>query len=144
VNEHKQQSELQGRLLETMEKTNRRKHQRSPVRAGAIAALSDTKLGSIADISSGGLAFRYIGFDHEDDDFCITESPQVSIVNNGGFAMHNVSCKIIAVDIFPPNNPFSSVRSMQCRLQFIRLTQQQKAQLEYFIAQFKERTSSRQ
>jgi hypothetical protein len=127
-----------------MGQTNRRKHHRSPVRAGAIAALNDTKLGSIADISRGGLAFRYIGFDDEDEDFFITESPQVSIVNNAGFAMHNIPCKIVEVDTSPPEYPFSSLRRMQCRLQFIRLTPQQKSQLEYFIAHFKEQTNSQQ
>lgn len=120
--------------------TNRRKHHRSPVKAGAIAALNDTKLGSIADISSGGLAFRYIGFAHEDDDFSISESTQVSIVNNTGFAMHNIPCKIVEIDNSPPEYPFSSLRRMQCRLQFTRLPQQQKAQLENFIAQFTELT----
>ncbi len=119
-----------------MKKANRRKHQRAPVKAGAIAALNDSKIGSIADISRGGLAFRYIGFDHEDEDFFISESPRVSIVNNAGFAMHHIPCKIVEVDTSPPEYPFSSLRRMQCRLQFIRLTSQQKAQLEYFIAHF--------
>ena len=121
-----------------MEHTNRRKHHRSPVKTGAIAALNDTKLGSIADISPGGLTFRYIGFAHEDDDFSVSEAPQVSIVNNAGFAMHNIPCKIVEIDTSPPEYPFSSLRRMQCRLQFTRLTQQQKAQLENFIAQFME------
>jgi hypothetical protein len=111
------------------------------VKAGAIAALNDTKLGSIADISSGGLAFRYIGFAHEDDDFSISESTQFSIVNNTGFAMHNIPCKIVEIDTSPPEYPFRSLRRMQCRLQFTYLTPQQKAQLEYFIAQFMERTN---
>jgi len=123
-----------------MEKTNRRKHHRSPVKAGAIAALNDTKLGSIADISSGGLAFRYIGFAHEDNDFSVSESPLVSIVNNDGSAMHNIPCKIVEVDTSPPDYPFCSLRRMQCRLQFTRLPPQQKSQLENFVAQFMERT----
>lgn len=50
--------------------------------------------------------------------------------------MHDIPCKIVDADTFPPENPFSSLRRMLYRLQFIHLTPQQKSQLEYLIAHF--------
>jgi hypothetical protein len=116
------------------QKINRRRHQRSQVGPGAIAALNDTKIGTVENISRGGLAFRYIGFENEEEDFLVKESPRVSIVNLVGLSLHNLPCKIVAVVTSPPEYPFSSIRNIMCHLQFVRLTPEQKSQLDYFIA----------
>ena len=118
---------------------NRRNYHRFQVRAGAIAALNDTKLGTITDISRAGLAFRYIDFGYvEEED--LKELQDVSIVNDAGFALHNVPCKVIKDDYSLPEYPFSSLRLNKCRLQFVRLTAEQQAQLDYFIANFSKRS----
>ena len=118
---------------------NRRNYHRFQVRAGAIAALNDTKLGTITDISRAGLAFRYIDFGYEEEED-LKELQEVSIVNDAGFALHNVPCKIIKDDFTLPEYPFSSLRMNNCRLQFVQLTVEQQSQLDYFIANFAKRS----
>jgi hypothetical protein len=121
--------------LDMKQETECRNYHRFRVRAGAIAALNDSKLGSITDISRDGLAFRYIDFGSEDKEECL-ESPTVSIVNDAGFALHDVPCKIITDDNSQPEYSFSTLRMNKCRLQFVNLTPEQQAQLDYFIANF--------
>jgi hypothetical protein len=118
------------------QKINRRKHHRSQVGTGAIAALYDTKIGTIENISRGGLAFRYIGFENEEDVFLVKQSPLVSIVNQAGLSLHNLPCKVVAVVTSPPEYPFSAIRKLICHLQFLHLTPEQKSQLDNFIAYF--------
>jgi hypothetical protein len=125
--------------LDMEQQANRRKYRRYQVRAGAIAALNDTKLGTITDISRAGLAFRYIDFGYEEQED-IKDLREVSIVNDAGFALHNVPCKVIKDDYSLPEYPFSSLRMNKCRLQFIQLTAEQQAQLDYFIATFAKRS----
>ena len=122
-----------------MEEVNRRNYHRFQVRAGAIAALNDTKLGTITDISMAGLAFRYIDFGYEEEED-LKDLQEVSIVNDAGFALHNVPCKVIQDDYSLPEYPFSSLRMNKCRLQFVQLTAEQEAQLEYFIVNFAKRS----
>ena len=121
--------------LDMEQEAEQRNYHRYRVRPGAIAALNDSKLGSITDISRVGLAFRYIDFGCEDEDDCL-EAPEVSIVNDAGFALHNVPCRIIMDDFSQPEYSFSTLRMNTCRLQFVNLTPEQQTQLEYFIANF--------
>jgi len=125
-------------MLDTEQETEGRNCQRFRVRAGAIAALNDSKLGSITDISRDGLAFRYIDFGYEDKEECL-QSPTVSIVNDAGFALHDVPCRIITDDCSQPEYSFSTIRMNKCRLQFVDLTPEQQVQLDYFIANFSKR-----
>ena len=111
-------------------------HRREQVKTGAIAALDDTKIGMIENISRGGLAFRYIGFENEEQEFLTKESPQVSIVSHQGLSLHNLPCEVVAVETFPPEYPFSSIRKIKCHLQFSHLTPEQKSQLDSFIGHF--------
>jgi len=124
--------------LDMEQGTECRSYHRFRVRAGAIAALNDSKLGSITDISRDGLAFRYIDFGYEDQEKCL-ESQTVSIVNDAGFALHDVPCRIITDDYSQPEYSFSTLRMNKCRLQFVDLTPEQQAQLDYFIANFARR-----
>ena len=121
------------------QEVNRRNYHRFQVRAGAIAALNDSKLGTITDISRAGLAFRYIDFGYEEEED-LKELQEVSIVNDAGFALHNVPCKVIKDDYSLPEYPFSSLRMNKCRLQFVRLTAEQEAQLDYFISNLSKRS----
>jgi len=125
--------------LDMEQEINRRNCHRFQVRAGAIAALNDSKLGTITDISRTGLAFRYIDFGYEEEED-IKNLREVSIVNDAGFALHNVPCKVIKDDYSLPEYPFSSLRMNKCRLQFVQLTPEQQAQLDYFIATFAKRS----
>jgi hypothetical protein len=124
--------------LNMKQEVERRSYHRFRVRAGAIAALNDSKLGTITDISRDGLAFRYIDFGYEDEVESLV-APEVSIVNDAGFALHNVPCRIIRDDYSQPEYPFSTLRMNKCRLQFVEMTPEQRAQLDYFIANFAKR-----
>ena len=118
-----------GKRLDMEQEVNRRNYHRFQVRAGAIAALSNSKLGTITDISRAGLAFRYIDFGYEEEED-LSELQEVSIVNDAGFALHNVPCKVINDDYSFPEYPFSTLRMNKCRLQFVRLTAEQQSQLD--------------
>ncbi len=62
--------------------TERRKHPRFKLENVAVATLGKSKVGIITEISKGGLAFRYIGFDQEDEEV-FKGSQKVSIVHEG-------------------------------------------------------------
>lgn len=120
---------------DTQQEPEQRNYHRYRVRAGAIAALNDSKLGSITDISRGGLSFRYIDFGYEEAEES-WEATEVSIVNDAGFALHNVPCRIIMDNRSQSEYHFSTLRMNTCRLQFVEMTPEQQAQLDYFIANF--------
>jgi len=113
-------------------KADQRAHRRFKVRTGAGAALDESKIGAITNISRGGLSLSYIDLggeeikDHQDP-------PQLSIVHEEGFSLENVPCKILEEDTSASQNLYSSVNISQCRIQFGRLTPGQKELLENFL-----------
>ena len=117
-----------------MHQVDQRKHPRFLVSYGAFAALTDSKLGKISDISRGGLAFNYIDYEDEDD-VAASESPEVSIVHDPGFFLLDVPCKVIKDDYYPPDH-HGLYKMNKCRIQFYRLTLDQEEQLDYFIENF--------
>jgi hypothetical protein len=116
-------------------KADQREHNRFKVRTGAGAALNESKIGAIANISRGGLALTYIDLGDEDKKGR-QGPPQISIVHEDGFSLENVPCKILGEDGSPSQNLYSSVNINQCRIQFGQLTPEQKAQLENFLNYF--------
>ena len=112
-----------------------RRHPRFLVPSGAIAALPDSRLGRINDISKGGLAFRYIA-DEEENDIAACESSEVSIIHDPGFSLLDVPCKIIGNDCYLPSYPHGFLKLNTCRIQFYPLTPDQEAKLDYFITSF--------
>ncbi len=118
-----------------MKQVDQRKHPRLLVAYGAVAALTESKLGKISDISRGGLAFSYIDF--EDEDYVAAcGSPEVSIIHDPGFSLLDVPCKVINDDCSPPEHQHGFLKMNKCRLQFYQLTPDQEAQIEYFIENF--------
>lgn len=115
--------------------TDQRKHCRFKVRTGVGAALNESKMGAIANISRGGLALSYIDLGSEDNKGP-QGPPQISIVHEDGFSLENVPCRILGEDSFTPPNLYSSININQCRIQFGQLTPEQKAKLENFLNYF--------
>ena len=114
----------------------RRKHQRFQVENVAVATLGKSKVGIITDISKGGLAFRYIGFDQEDEGV-FKGSQKVSIVHEGtGFSLLDVPCVMIRNYSTLHEYYQSSLNMNRCCLQFDRLTPAQKSLLDNFILHF--------
>ena len=123
-------------------KIDQRAHRRFQVRIGAGAALNESKMGAITNISRGGLAFSYIdiGGEHEKDR---QVRPELSIVHEEGFALENIPCTILGEGSSPSQNLFGSSNINQCHIQFGQLTPEQKSQLENFLDNFTDNPSTR-
>jgi len=120
-----------------MEKpTERRKHPRFQVETVSVATLCKSIVGIITDISKGGIAFRYIGFDQEGEEV-FKGSQKVSIVHEGtGFSLLDVPCTMIRNYSTRHEYYLGSLSMNRCCLQFGRLTPAQKSQLDNFILHF--------
>jgi len=116
-------------------KADQRVHRRFKVRTGAGAALNESKIGAIANISRGGLSLSYIDLGDENKKD-VQAAPQLSIVHEEGFSLENVPCKILEENNSTTQNLYSSVNINQCRIQFGQLTPEQNAQLENFLNHF--------
>jgi hypothetical protein len=116
-------------------KADQREHHRFKVQTGAGAALNESKMGAIANISRGGLALNYIDLGGEDKKGR-PDLPRISIVHEDGFSLENVPCKILDEDNSTSPYRYSSVNINHCRIQFGQLTPEQKAQLENFLNYF--------
>lgn len=118
-----------------MQQTNvfveRRKHTRFQLKPGAYAVLSPNliKLGQIIDISLGGLAFRYIRYGTSEIDH-----PDNGVLLYGKNMYVDRIPFVIVADV-KLSNPgiFSSVLMNKYSIQFKRLNNEQKNQLESFI-----------
>jgi len=91
-------------------------------------------VGIITEISQEGLVFRYIHEDSKDKKFA-NELLKVSIHKNG-FSLLNVPCRIIKDNDVLPEYYLSSAKMQKCYIQFEKLTEDQKSQLDYFISHF--------
>ena len=93
------------------------------------------------DISRAGLAFRYIDFNQGDGES--NNSTEVNIVHDSeGFSLLDVPCTIIREQYQLPGFYISSLKMNKCCLRFGPLTPNQESQLEYFIANFTDRSTS--
>jgi hypothetical protein len=109
----------------------RRKHRRFKVHNGAFAALSYrfTTLGRIADISRGGLSFRYVASKDQSNG-----SRELKIfLTDGSFCFDKVPSTRIWDLAIPNEFSFGSITIRQCGVQFQDMTGNQKSDLEYFI-----------
>lgn len=110
----------------------RRRHPRYTVQKGAVA-FSDTsinRLGHVEDIGVGGVSFRYMYFDDE------SESTHTL---NLYFPKYNFYLKRLAVRLISDieeYNPsqFKTVIMKRCGMEFLRLTPEQKKEIERFIS----------
>jgi len=87
------------------------------------------KLGRINNISMGGLVFRYIESQAQSSESSVLEI----LFADCGFYMGNVSFKTISDIELSEDVPIDSVKMKQLRVQFKKITPNQKIQLDYFI-----------
>ena len=113
--------------------TERRKFTRFLVQDTAFAVLRPqfTKLGKIKDISEGGLAFDYIAYEGQRQ-----HSSGIDIFLSGDhFYLGKIPCKI-RYDIKIAERQQTSIDRIErrrCGLQFGKLTEEQAAQLKFFL-----------
>lgn len=115
---------------------DRRKHKRFQVQDVSFAALRPNyhKIGQIIDMSTDGLAFRYLAD---------VESPETSFaldifLASRAFHLSGLPFKII-YDVETNELRLSSIKTRRSGLQFGELTFEQKSQLEYFIRNYSAR-----
>jgi hypothetical protein len=113
--------------------TERRKFMRFLAQGTAFAVLRPhfTKLGKIKDISEGGLAFEYIAYERQKEN-----SSGIDIfLSDNGFYLGRIPCKI-RYDIKIAERYQTStdrIERRRCGLQFGELTEEQAAQLKFFL-----------
>ena len=110
----------------------KRKDNRFKARENIYVALvnDSTKVGQIMNISSGGLAFSYIG-----ESVPIVDWYKMDIfLGRNRFYLKEIPFKIVSDFSIENKNPFSTVLMRQCSGQFGQLTQEQKSQLDDLIA----------
>ena len=87
------------------------------------------KLGRIDNISMGGLVFRYIESQAQSNESSVLDI----LFADCGYYLRNVSFKIISDIELPEDVPIDSVKMKLLRVQFKKITPDQKIQLDYFI-----------
>ena len=114
----------------------RRKYRRFQVEDVAVAILGKSKIGIITDISQGGLAFRYIGFEQEEEDHCTGSLELRTFSDVADFSLFDVPYAITRKHNTPSEYYLSTLRMKKCCIQFGHLNPEQISQLEYFIDLF--------
>ena len=106
---------------------------------GALAAMSPEsgRVGQIRNISLKGLAFRYIADDSPAANLNRTVNLQIMFAGKGVW-LDSVPAKWIADVDIPPDASFSGIPLRQSSLQFISLTDAQRALLKEYISRFTE------
>ncbi len=99
--------------------------------AFAVLRPDFTKIGKIKGISRDGLAFEYIAYEGQQKD---ASEMDIFLSEEGGLHLFQIPCKIIhdfKVDDFPTSTQGAEIR--RCGVQFGELTQEQAAQLDFFL-----------
>ncbi len=121
-------------MLNSNKIIERRSQERYQVQQGIYALLKNgsSKLGQIINISTGGLAFKYINHEKQ-----IGEPVEVDIfISGNGYFLKGLPCKKIS-DIHIDNFvPFSTFEMRQLGVQFGAMHNGQADQLEAFIDKY--------
>jgi hypothetical protein len=118
---------------------DQRKYQRHPVGGSVYAVWKSPsfRIGSVVDISKGGVAFHYVSV--SDDDRAVPEgSVRLDVFENRSLTyISGVQCNII-YDIQVPEKtwPSSVFQVRRCGAGFRELTSEHHSQLSYFIKSF--------
>lgn len=109
---------------------DRRKHERFTANDGAFASLSpnSSKLGQIINISRGGLAFRYI-YSQQDDEAVETHV----FLSSRGYYVGKIPATTVEDCDIRNSISFSAMRLRKCRIKFGELTLNQMVNLDHYI-----------
>lgn len=118
-------------MTEDEKNEERRKNRRFKVEEGAFAALSPDSsiMGQLDNISKGGLSFKYIVHEDQSDEI---EATHVFVGING-FYLEKMPYKVVEDVQVENTSSLSSINMRRRRLQFVDLTSNQAAQLDYFL-----------
>ncbi len=108
-----------------------RQHKRFQAKNGAFALpkASVNTLGQIVDISQGGLAFKYMAWGEQSNEFS-----EIDILfAERFFYLQNVPCKIVSDSEIPLRNPFSSIKMRRLSVEFMAMSPKQRSELRHFI-----------
>ncbi len=107
-----------------------RKHKRLQVPKGVFVGIGPhfTKVGRLTDLSTDGLAFRYVGNSKPS-----SGSHADIFTLEGDRFFTNLQIKIVSDIEVSENGPPTSIIIRRCSVKFGELTQSQTGQLEYFI-----------
>ena len=111
----------------------RRKRKRFQVPKGVFVGVGPhfTKVGQLIDLSTDGLAFRYVGNSKPSSgsyaDICMLE---------GDLFLAELPIKIVSDVEIVEKAPWGSVTARRCCVKFRKLTLRQKAELERFIEDY--------
>jgi hypothetical protein len=113
--------------------TERRKHPRFRARKGSFAALGSVKaLGQINDISNDGLAFTHLA-----EEELLEEPLELEIFSpTDNFYLRKVPCKFISNIRIEAGFSLTPVTTQRCCLQFKKLSEEQKLQLDFFLRNY--------
>lgn len=117
----------------------RREHRRFRIRDKAYALIDGPafhpKVVEIADLSIGGIAFRYLNYETMPYGNILSYKPvELDILLDGAnYSLGEVAIKTISDTIISKANRFSFVTIRECRVKFQELTGRQKSQLANFI-----------
>ena len=112
--------------------TERRKAVRFLPRTEAYVALRPdfTKLGRLINISRGGLSFRYIAYQRQEQ----APTHLDLFTSNDGFHLSRLSCKVIYdIRLSEKQRSSASLERRRCGLEFGEATQVQATQLELYL-----------
>ncbi|UCG63842.1 MAG: PilZ domain-containing protein [Deltaproteobacteria bacterium] len=112
--------------------TERRKTVRFLPRTEAYVALRPdfTKLGRLINISRGGLAFRYLAHQRQEQ----APTHLDLFTSNDGFHLSRLACRVIYDIRFPENEKSSKLfEHRRCGMKFGEVTEVQATQLEFYL-----------
>jgi len=112
------------------ERVERRIHKRFQVDNSALVLLGwyYEEVGRIMDISMGGVAFRYTPHGEEQN-----ESDVTIVLSETNFYLHDLPAKTISDFELVGKTPTTSTTERRRGVQFVRPTDHQKSQIEFFI-----------
>lgn len=117
----------------------RRKHKRFQINTKTFAAFvgpdSNRKIGEIIDMSSGGMAFRYLNYEKQPFGMLTSDKlVELDIFWDGdGYSLGTVPVKTISDAEISKTGPSSFITMRHCRMKFTELTSYQSLQLDNFI-----------
>ena len=118
----------------------RRKHIRFLIKAKTFAAFfgpdSNRKIGEIINMSTGGMAFRYLNYEKEPYGSISSDKPvELDIFWDGdGYSLGKVPVKTISDSLISRISSDSIIAMRHCRMKFTELTPLQALKLGHFIS----------
>ncbi len=110
----------------TMHK-ERRKHQRYRTKDG-VFIISNNQIGTVRDISKGGIAFKYL------NSMPAINSTIDIFSAERNFHIKEVPLRLIKDHVEDATPPYASIQMRKCAGEYANISQQHEQELEYFIS----------